>query len=45
MFVDFRKVHDNVYRESLYNIMEEFRIINKLVITLPKYVCEGWNIK
>jgi hypothetical protein len=31
LFVDFKKAYDSVHRESLYNIMKEFGIPNKLV--------------
>jgi len=40
IFVDFRKAYDSIHRESLYNIMEEFGIPNKLV-TLTKMFMEG----
>lgn len=40
IFVDFRKAYDSIHRESLYNIMEEFGIPNKL-ISLTKMCMEG----
>jgi len=40
IFVDFRKAYDSIHRESLYNIMEEFGIPNKLV-KLTKMCMEG----
>lgn len=39
IFVDFRKAYDSIHRESLYNIMEEIGIPNKLV-TLTKMCME-----
>lgn len=40
IFVDFRKTYDSIHRESLYNIMEEFGIPNKLIL-LTKICIEG----
>jgi sorting nexin-29 len=40
MFVDFRKAYDSIHRNSLYNIMEEFRFLKKL-INLTKLAMEG----
>jgi hypothetical protein len=31
LFVDFKKVHDSVRREVLYNVLIEFRVLMELV--------------
>jgi sorting nexin-29 len=44
LFVDFKKAYDSIHRQSLYNIMEEFGIPQKLV-TLTKMCMENTQYK
>lgn len=37
MFVDFRKAHDSIYRDSLYNLLMEFGV--QMNLTVLKRIC------
>jgi len=43
LFIEFKKAHDSVRREALYNILIEFRIPKKLVRLIKMFLTEMYS--